>query len=70
MLKRRPLLVTPWAIWIKLRLRIPYCTIRLYVEHGEDERGRTRMQIIDEFDREYWVRLKPWHYKLFRYLQK
>lgn len=69
MLKKRPFMVTPWAIWIKPRLKLRYRYIKFYREHGTDEAGRIRLQIVDELDREYWVRLKPRQYALFRFFQ-
>jgi hypothetical protein len=62
--------VTPWAIWIKPRLKIRYRFIKFYLEHGTDEQGRVRVQIVDEIDRDYWVRLKPNQYRLFRFMNK
>lgn len=64
MLKRRTLLVTPWAIWIKPGLRIRYWDVRFWTELDMDERGRMRIMIVEELDRAYWVRLKPWQHKL------
>lgn len=66
MLKKRPFMVTPWAIWIKPRLKVKYIDIRFYKEHGTDEQGRQRLQIVDELDREYWTRLTRLQYFLFR----
>lgn len=68
-MNRRPFLVTPWAIWIKPRLKIRYRNIRFYKEHGTDEAGRAILQVVDELDREYWVRLKPFQYALFNFFQ-
>lgn len=65
MLNSRPFLVTPWAIYIKPRLKVSYDTIWHFIEHGQDEQGRQRIQIIDDQDREYWVRLKGWKLWLF-----
>lgn len=62
---RRPLYVTPWGIRIKWGLKIPYNHIAFYKDHGTDEQGRQRIQIVDEMDREYWVRLSRFQYRLF-----
>ena len=59
MLKRRPLLVTPWTIWIKPKMRINYRDVHFWIENGTVERGRIRVMITDEMDRAYWVRLNP-----------
>ena len=64
MLKKRPLLITPFSLWVK-----PGLKIRFFLEHGADEAGRMQLQIVDELDREYWVRLKPFQYALFRFFQ-
>ena len=69
MLKKRPLLITPFSLWIKPRLKIRFRDIRLFLEHGTDEQGRAILQVVDELDREYWVRLKPWQYIMFRFFQ-
>lgn len=66
MIKRRPMMLTPFAIWIKPRLKIRYRYIKFYLEHGTDEQGRIRIQIVDEIDRDYWVRLNRRQYWLFR----
>lgn len=63
-------LVTPWALWIKPHLKIKYIDIRFYKEHGTDEQGRIRLLIVDEMDREYWTRLKPWQYRLFELMNR
>ena len=63
-LKRRPLLVTPWSIWIKPRLRGSFRNVRLWTERGMDNAGRICVMIVDNFDRAYWVRLNPRQYKL------
>jgi len=65
-IKRRPLLVTPWAIWLKPGLKIRYIDILFFKAHGTDERGRQRLQIVDEMDREYWTRLNPVQFAIFR----
>ena len=62
---KRPLLVTPFAIWIKPGLRIRYRDINHYVEHEQDAQGRTRIEIIDEHYRSVWTRLNPQQYKRF-----
>jgi len=67
MLKRRPLLVTPFSIWIKPRLKIRYIDVRFFKEHGADETGRIRIQLVDDIDREYWIRLKPFQYRILRF---
>lgn len=66
MLRRRPFLVTPWSIWIKPRLRIKYWNISFVRGYGKDERGRTILKIVDEMDREYWTRLSPLRFFLFK----
>lgn len=70
MLKKRPFLVTLWAIWIKPRLKIRYIDIRFHREHGKDDQGKILLQIVDDFDREYWVRMSPWRYRLFKLFQR
>ncbi len=65
MFKRRPLLVTPFSIWLKPRLKIRYRDILFYIEHETDEQGRIRLQLVDEMDRAYWVRLTPKQYRIF-----
>ena len=69
MIKRRPLLLTPWTIWVKPRLKIRYHDIRFHLEHGTDDQGRIRVQIVDESDREYWLRMTPWQYAFFCFFQ-
>jgi len=64
MFNRRPFLVTPWSVWINPHLKIRYRFIKFYLEHGMDDQGRIRTQIVDEIDREYWVRLKPWQHRM------
>lgn len=66
MLKKRPFLVTPFSLWVKPRLKIPYRNIRFFLEHGTDEQGRIRLQVVDELDREYWTRLTRLQYFFFR----
>jgi hypothetical protein len=70
MIKRRPLAVTPWFIWIKPRLKVRYIDIRFHREHGKDDQGKIRVQIVDDFDREYWIRLSPLRYRLFCLFQR
>lgn len=63
-LSRRPFLVTPWSIWIKPGLKLKYRDI-WHVNELEKVGGKTRLHIIDEMDREYWIRLKPHQWRLF-----
>lgn len=63
-IRRRPMLVTYWSIWIKPRLRLRYDRVRFTVDQGEDEHGRTRVMIVDEMDRAYWVRLTPRQHRM------
>lgn len=56
---RRPFLITPWSIWIKPRLKIPFIAVWAALYRGEDEQGRIRVELIDDFDRVYWLRLTP-----------
>ena len=70
MIKRRPVLITPWSIWIKPGLRVRYIDIRFYKEHGKDDQGRSIIQIVDEFDREYWTRLIGKRLSLFRFFAR
>ena len=65
MFKRRPFLVTPFSIWLKPRLKIRYRDILFYIEHEIDEQGRIHLQLVDEMDRAYWVRLTPKQYRIF-----
>ena len=59
MFKRRPFLVTPWAIWINPRLKLRCRYIKFWLDMGTDDRGRTIVKIVDEIDRDYWVRMSP-----------
>lgn len=70
MLHRRPMLVTPWSIWVKPRFRIRYRHIRFFLEHGLDAEGRAIIEIIDEADRAVWLRLKPWQMAILNYHQR
>lgn len=70
MLHRRPLLVTPFSIWVKPRFRIRYRHIRFFLEHGKDEQGRAIVEIIDEADRAVWLRLKPRQLAILRCRQR
>lgn len=64
-LKRRPFLITPWAIWIKPRLKLRYSFINHWVFEGLDEQGRARVLIVDEAYRYYWVRMTDKQYSFF-----
>ncbi len=61
MLKRRPFLVTPLAIWVNPRLKLRCRFIRLWLDMGTDDPGRTIAKIVDDLDRDYWVRMTPRH---------
>lgn len=65
MFKRRPLFVTPFSIWLKPGLKIKCTDILFHLEHETDEQGRIRLQLVDEMDRAYWVRLTPKQYRIF-----
>ena len=67
MIRRRPMLVTPWSIWIKPRLRVKYIDIRFWKDLGMDENGKQKVQLVDELDREYFVRLSPRQYRMLRW---
>lgn len=62
-LSRRPLLVTPWSIWIKPGLQLKYRDI-WHINELEKVEGKTRLHILDEMDREYWVRVTPFQLKV------
>lgn len=64
-MKRRPLLALPWTIWLKPGVTIHKRAVLFVKEHGIDAQGRIRVQIVDDFDREYWLRLTRWQYRLF-----
>lgn len=64
-LHRRPLYISPWCIRIKPRMKVSFDTIWHIADHGRDGSGKVITQIIDEFDREYWLRLRP---LAFRYI--
>lgn len=65
--RRRPLLVTPFSIWLKPLIKIKYSFINHWVYLEKDEIGRARVLIIDEAYRYFWVRLNEKQYRLFRW---
>lgn len=57
LLHRRPLLVLPWKIVVKPRFVIRRRNVDLVRLLEDLPDGRIRVEITDQFDRMYWVRL-------------
>ena len=55
--RRRPFLVTRWRLWLSPQVSIRRHQVRFIKAVESLPDGRCRVQIVDEQDREYWVRL-------------
>jgi hypothetical protein len=43
---------------------VKYIDLRFWKDLGENENGKQKVQLVDELDREYFVRLSPRQYSL------